>query len=31
VLAVSVTGAPAEVRRLVLALATHLELVPPGE
>jgi hypothetical protein len=31
VLAVSVTGDPAEVRRLVLALATHLELVPPGE
>jgi hypothetical protein len=30
VLAVSVTGDPAEVRRLVLALAAHLELVPPG-
>jgi hypothetical protein len=30
VLAVSVTGDPAEVRRLVLALAAQLELVPPG-
>jgi hypothetical protein len=29
VLAVSVTGHPAEVRRLVLALAAHLDLVPP--
>jgi hypothetical protein len=30
VLAVSVTGHPGEVRRLVLALAAHLELVPPA-
>lgn len=30
VLAVSVTGHPAELRRLVLALAAHLELVAPG-
>jgi len=30
VLALSVTGHPAEVRRLVLALAVHLELVPPA-
>jgi hypothetical protein len=30
VLALSVTGHPAEVRRLVLALAAHLELVPPA-
>jgi hypothetical protein len=30
VLALSVTGDPAEVRRLVLALAAHLELVPPA-
>ena len=26
----AVLGDPAEVRRLVLALAAHLELVPPG-
>jgi hypothetical protein len=30
VMAVSMTGHPAEVRRLVLVLATHLDLVPPG-
>jgi hypothetical protein len=30
VLAVSVTGRPDEVRRLVIALAAHLDLVPPG-
>jgi len=30
IMAVSVTGHPAAHRRLVLALAAHLELVPPG-
>jgi len=30
VLALSVTGDPAEVRRLVLALAAHLDLVSPA-